>query len=83
MIRAILRLGARWASLRDDICELGKIAVVEGNYPGRHAATDLRGRAWSPALLPSIPPRHHRIDRVTVTARRVKLLERGRTRHRR
>jgi hypothetical protein len=44
-IRAMFRLGARWASLRNDIHELGKIAAVEGNYPGRHAATDLCGRA--------------------------------------
>jgi hypothetical protein len=83
VIHAILRLGVRRASLHDDIHELGKIAAVEGNYLGRHAATDLCGRAWSPVPLPSIPPRHRRIDRVTVAARRVKLLERGRARHRR
>jgi hypothetical protein len=81
VIRAILRLGAQRASLRDDICELGKIAAVEGNYPGRNAATDLCGRAWSPALLPSNPSRHRRIDRLIVAARHIKLLEMGRARH--
>ena len=59
------------ASLRDDIHELGKIIAVEGNYPGRYVATDLCSRARSPALLPSVHPRHHRFDRVTVVAERM------------
>jgi transposase len=82
-IHAMFRLGARGASLRDDIHELGKIAAVEGNYPGRHAATELCSGAWSPAPLPSIHPRHHRFDRVTVAERRVKPLEKDRAQHRR
>jgi hypothetical protein len=79
----MFRLGARRASLRDDIHELGKIVAVEGNYPGRYVATDLCSRARSPALLPSVHPRHHRFDHVTDTARRVKRLEKDRARHRR
>ena len=83
VIRAMLRLGARRASLRDDIHELGKIAAVEGNYPCRHTTTDLCGRAWSPMLLPSVHPWHHRFDRVTVAVSCVKPLEKDRARHRR
>jgi hypothetical protein len=82
-IRTMFRLGARRASLHDDIHELGKIAAVEGNYPGRHTTTDLCGRAWSPAPLPSVHPRHHRFDRVTVAVRRVKPLEKDYARRRR
>jgi hypothetical protein len=83
VIRAMLRLGARRASLRDDIHELGKNAAVEGNYPCRHAATDLCGHAWSPVLPPSVHPRHRRFDRVAVAARRVKPLEKDRAQRRR
>jgi hypothetical protein len=82
-IRAVVRLSARWASLRDDIRESGKITAMEGNYSGRHATTDLYGRAWSPAPLLSIHPWHRRFDRITVAARRVQLLERDRARRRR
>jgi hypothetical protein len=80
MIHAVVRLSARRASLHDDIRESDKIAVVEGNYSGRHVATDLYGRAWSPVPLLSIHPRHRRFDRVIVAARRVKLLEMDRVR---
>jgi hypothetical protein len=80
VIRVVVRLIARRASLRDNIRESGKIAVVEGNYSGRHATTDLYGRAWSPAPLLSVHPRHRRFDRITVAARRVQLLERDRAR---
>jgi hypothetical protein len=80
VIRAMVRLSARRASLRDDIHESGKIAAVEGNYSSHHAATDLYGRAWSPAPLLSVHPRHRRFDRITVAARRVQLLERDRAR---
>jgi hypothetical protein len=83
VVRTKLRSGARRASLHDNIHELGKIAAVEGNYSGRHTTTDLCGRAWLPALLPSVNPRHHRFDRVTITARRVKPLEKYRARLRR
>jgi hypothetical protein len=83
VIRTVVRLSARQASLRDDIRESGKIAPAEGNYSGRHAATDLYGRAWSTTSLLSVHPRHRRFDRVTVAARRVQLLERDRSRRRR
>jgi hypothetical protein len=83
VIRAVVRLSARRASLRDDIHESGKIAAVEGNYSSHHAATDLYGRAWSPAPLLSVHPRHRRFDRITVATRRVQILERDRARRRR
>jgi hypothetical protein len=70
-------LSIRRASPRDDILETGKIALVEGNYSGRHAAIDPSGRAWSPAPLLSVHPRHHRFDRFTVVAEHGKLLEKG------
>ena len=82
-IHAMFRLGTRRASLHDDIHELGKITAVEGNYPCRHAATDLCGRAWSPASLHSVHPRHRRFDLVTVAARCVKPLEKDHARRRR
>jgi hypothetical protein len=82
MIHAMLWLGARRASLCKDIHGLGKHAAVEGNHPCRHVANGLCGRAWSPAPLHSVHPRHHRFDRVTVAARRVLLLERDRARRR-
>jgi hypothetical protein len=77
-IRAMFWLGARRTSLRDDIHELGKIAVVEGNYPGHHVATDICGCAWSPAPFTFVHPWHHRFDRVTIVMRRVKPLEKDR-----
>jgi hypothetical protein len=83
IIRVVVRLSAWRASLHDDIRESGKIAAVKGNYSGRHAATNLYGRAWSPAPLLSIHSRHRRFGRVNVAARRVKLLEMDRARHRR
>jgi hypothetical protein len=83
MIRAMLRLGARRASLCEDIHGLGKHAAVEGNHPCRHATNGLCGHAWSPVPLHSVHPQRHRFDRVTVVARRVQLLERDRARRRR
>jgi hypothetical protein len=82
VIHTMLRSGARQASLRDDIHELGKIAAVEGNYSGHHVATDLCSRAWSPVPLPSIHPRHHRFDRITVATRCVKPQEKDHARRR-
>jgi hypothetical protein len=77
VICAVVRLSVRRASPRDDILETGKIAVVEGNYSGRHAATDPSGRAWSPAPLLSVHPRHRRFDHITVAAEPGKLVEKG------
>ena len=77
MICTVVWLSARRASPRDDILESGKITAVEGNYSGHHAATDPSGRAWSPAPLLSVHPRHRRFDRITVAAGRGKLLEKG------
>jgi hypothetical protein len=83
MICAVVWLSARRASPRDDILESGKIATEEGNYSGRHAATDPYGRAWSPAPLLSVHLGHRRFDSITVVAGRGKLLEKGSARRRR
>jgi hypothetical protein len=56
VIHVVVRLSAPRTSPGDDIRESGKIAVVEGNYSGRHTATDPYGRAWSPAPLLSVHP---------------------------
>jgi hypothetical protein len=61
---------ARQASPREDLFDLGKIAAVESNNPGCHAATPHSGHVQSSAPLPSVHPR-----RTDVT---VLLLRRGR-----
>jgi hypothetical protein len=83
VICAMVWLSVRRASPRDDILEMGKIATVEGNYSGRHAATDPSGHSWSPVPLLSVHPRHHRFDRITVAVGRGKLIRKGSARHRR
>jgi hypothetical protein len=60
----------RRASLREDLFAPDKIAAVESNNSGCHAATSRSGHVQSSAPLPSVHPR-----RTNVTAL---LLRRGR-----
>jgi hypothetical protein len=60
-IRAAICTGVgmvdRRASPREDLFDLGKIAVVESNNSGCHASTPHSGHIRSSAPLPSIHPR--------------------------
>jgi hypothetical protein len=57
VICAGVGMGEWRASPREALLDLGKIAAVECNDFGRHAATNRSGHIRSSALLPSVHPR--------------------------
>jgi hypothetical protein len=79
----MFRLGARRASLRDDIHELGKIAWWRATIPATTRPLIFEAVPGHHAPLPSIHPQHRRFDCVTIAARCVKTLEKDRAQRRR
>jgi hypothetical protein len=64
VICAEFRMGARRASLRHDLCGLGKIAIVVRERLGRHTTVGPYDRIGSPVPLHSIGPRNRQFTHV-------------------